>query len=270
MTAPEIRSGPDFLCSLASLARGRHRGFHCSDGSRKTVRVDAPRRLPCLYLWPRLHLADLFFLLPLPANNSLHSLHPVLTTFQCWPPEVTASRTGWIGTLKGREEYSWASPGIRWTWIWHSDLQQMCVAAAAKSLQSCPTLCNPIDGSPPGYPVPGILQARVLEWVAIAFSETCVRAGLGEHSEQEMAAAAWASGHHFPVLLTKGIPPPSLCPFRAELYLPKAKLWAPATITDCSNGRLTTKQTNWGPVTKSHLEGKEEPPEGTNNILGWH
>ena len=44
------------------------------------------------------------------------------------------------------------------------------VAAAAKSLQSCPTLCDPIDGSPPGSAVPGILQARTLEWVAIAFS----------------------------------------------------------------------------------------------------
>ena len=43
-------------------------------------------------------------------------------------------------------------------------------AAAAKSLQSCPTLYNPIDGSPPGLPVPGILQARTLEWVAISFS----------------------------------------------------------------------------------------------------
>ena len=43
-------------------------------------------------------------------------------------------------------------------------------AAAAKSLQSCPTLCDPTDGSPPGSPVPGILQARTLEWVAIAFS----------------------------------------------------------------------------------------------------
>ena len=43
-------------------------------------------------------------------------------------------------------------------------------AAAAKSLQLCLTLCNPIDGSPPGSPVPGILQARTLEWVAIAFS----------------------------------------------------------------------------------------------------
>ena len=45
-------------------------------------------------------------------------------------------------------------------------------AAAAKSLQSCPTLCNPIDGSPPGSPVPGILQAGTLEWVAISFSNS--------------------------------------------------------------------------------------------------
>ena len=43
-------------------------------------------------------------------------------------------------------------------------------AAAAKLLQSCPTLCDPIDGSPQGSPVPGILQARTLEWVAISFS----------------------------------------------------------------------------------------------------
>ena len=44
-------------------------------------------------------------------------------------------------------------------------------SAAAQSLQSCPTLCDPIDGSPPGSPVPGILQARALEWVAISFSD---------------------------------------------------------------------------------------------------
>ena len=43
-------------------------------------------------------------------------------------------------------------------------------AAAAKSLQLCLTLCDPTDGSPPGSPVPGILQARTLEWVAISFS----------------------------------------------------------------------------------------------------
>ena len=43
-------------------------------------------------------------------------------------------------------------------------------AAAAESLQSCPTLCDPRDGSPPGSPIPGILQTRTLEWVAISFS----------------------------------------------------------------------------------------------------
>ena len=49
-------------------------------------------------------------------------------------------------------------------------LSYFAAAAAAKSLQSCPTLCDPIDGSPPGSAVPGILQARTLEWVAISFS----------------------------------------------------------------------------------------------------
>ena len=49
-------------------------------------------------------------------------------------------------------------------------LKTPAAAAAAKSLQSCPTPCDPIDGSPPGSPVPGILQARTLEWVAISFS----------------------------------------------------------------------------------------------------
>ena len=48
--------------------------------------------------------------------------------------------------------------------------QMPAAATAAKSLQSCLTLCDPIDGSPPGSPVPGILQARTLEWVAISFS----------------------------------------------------------------------------------------------------
>ena len=47
-------------------------------------------------------------------------------------------------------------------------------AAAAKSLQSCPTLWDPIDGSPPGFPVSGILQARIMEWVAISFSNACM------------------------------------------------------------------------------------------------
>ena len=53
---------------------------------------------------------------------------------------------------------------------WYFLLNFFCEAAAAKSLQLYPTLCNPIDSSPPGSSVPGILQARTLEWVAISFS----------------------------------------------------------------------------------------------------
>ena len=58
------------------------------------------------------------------------------------------------------------------TYIYHVMviLTSLLMYAAAKSLQSCPTLCDPTDSSPPGSPVPGILQARTLEWVAIYFS----------------------------------------------------------------------------------------------------
>ena len=59
-------------------------------------------------------------------------------------------------------------------WDFYIDMENLPIketaAAAAKALQSCPTLCNPTDGSPPGSLVPGILQARTLEWVAISFS----------------------------------------------------------------------------------------------------
>ena len=59
--------------------------------------------------------------------------------------------------------------------ISHNVICTAAAAAAAKSLQSCPTLCDPIDNSPPGSPVSGILQARVLEWGAIAVSTSCLK-----------------------------------------------------------------------------------------------
>ena len=61
---------------------------------------------------------------------------------------------------------AWKIPGTEES----GGLQSAAAAAAAKSLQSCLTLCDPIDGSQPGSPIPGILQARTLEWVAISFS----------------------------------------------------------------------------------------------------
>ena len=66
-----------------------------------------------------------------------------------------------------RKPDAWIIPGnLSHSWLFWN-------LTAAKSLQSCQTLCNPRDGSPPGSPVPGILQARTLEWVAISFSNAC-------------------------------------------------------------------------------------------------
>ena len=65
-------------------------------------------------------------------------------------------------------------------------------AAAAKSRQSCPTLCDPIDSSPPGSSVPGILLARILEWVAISFSKACM---VSRFSRVWLFATPWRAAH---------------------------------------------------------------------------
>ena len=74
----------------------------------------------------------------------------------------TSESCPWSGQERRREKPSVVCP--------ECDVRYAAAAAAAKSLQSCPTLCDPIDSSPPGSAVPGILQARTLEWVAISFS----------------------------------------------------------------------------------------------------
>ena len=72
-------------------------------------------------------------------------------------------------------------------------------AAAAKSLQLCPTLCDPIDGSPPGSPVPGILQARTLEWVAISFSnEWKWKVKVKSLIRVWLLATPWTAAHQAP------------------------------------------------------------------------
>ena len=73
------------------------------------------------------------------------------------------------------------------------------VAAAAKSRQSCPTLCYPIDGRPPGSPVPGILQARTLEWVAISFSNAWKwKVQVKSLSRVRLLATAWTAAYQAP------------------------------------------------------------------------
>ena len=91
-------------------------------------------------------------------------------------------------------------------------------AAAAKSLQSCLTLCDPVDGSPPGSPVPGILQARTLEWVAISFSNARKWKMKGKSlSSVQLLAPPWTAAHQAPPSMGfsrqehwSGVPLPSL------------------------------------------------------------
>ena len=92
--------------------------------------------------------------------------------------------------------------------IFHSNHKWMCLftyiltaaaAAAAASLQSCPTLCDPIDGSPPGSPIPGILQARTLEWVAISFSNAWKwKVKVKSLSRVRLLATPWTAAHQAP------------------------------------------------------------------------
>ena len=90
-------------------------------------------------------------------------------------------------------------------------------AAAAKSLQSCSTLCDSIDGSPPGSPVPGILQARTLEWVAISFSKAWKwKVKVKSLSRVRLLATPWTVAHQAPLSMGfsrqeywSGVPLPS-------------------------------------------------------------
>ena len=93
-------------------------------------------------------------------------------------------------------------------------------AAAAKSFQSCPTLCDPIDGSPPGFPVPGTLQARTLEWAAISFSNAWKwKVKVKSLSRVRLLATPWTAAYQFP--LSVGFSRHEYC---SELPLPSPKI----------------------------------------------
>ena len=106
----------------------------------------------------------------------------------------------WSNTMRSMEGFVW-SPTI----------------ATAKSLQSCPMLCNPIDGSPPGSPVPGIFQARTLEWVAISFSNAWKwNVKVKSLSRVQPSATPWTAAYQAPPSLGfsrqeswSGVPLPS-------------------------------------------------------------
>ena len=90
-------------------------------------------------------------------------------------------------------------PNVFSTLSFYSLLSQTAAGASAKSLQSCPTLSDPIDGSPPGSPVPGILQARTLEWVAISFSNAWKwKVKVKSLSHVRLLATPWTAAHQAP------------------------------------------------------------------------
>ena len=109
-------------------------------------------------------------------------------------------------------------------------------AAAAKSLQSCPTLCDPIDGSPPGSAVPGILQARTLEWVAISFSNAWKwKVNVKSLSHVRFFVTPWTAAH--PAAPPMGFSRRehwSGLPFPSPMHESEKWTWSRSVVSDSS------------------------------------
>ena len=126
-------------------------------------------------------------------------------------------------------------------------------AAAAKSLQSCPTLCDPIDGSPPGFPIPGIFQARTLEWVAISFSNAEKwKVKVKSLSRVWPSATPWTAAHQAPPSMGfsrqeywSGVPLPSpRNTWSNSLIWPWSTEWIRQRLTEfCQENTLVTANT---------------------------
>ena len=126
---------------------------------------------------------------------------------------------------------------LRLGWLWRI---MVFAAAAAKSLQSCLTLCDPMDGSPPASPVPGILQARTLEWVAISFSDAWkLKVKVKSLSRVRLLATPWTAAYQAP---------PSMGFSRQECWsgvsLPSPYIWATLFKSNEQNG-ITLFATMW-------------------------
>ena len=145
-------------------------------------------------------------------------------TFPLCPHMAERGQAFWYLLLQGHQSFqvralpSWSHLTLINPIKSHSKHNTLGVtAAAAKSLQSCPTPCDPIDGSPPGSPVPGILQARALEWVAISFSNAWKwKAKVKSLSRVRLFVTPWTAAHQAPLSMGlsrqeywSGVPSPS-------------------------------------------------------------
>ena len=137
----------------------------------------------------------------------------------CPMSNLYAGQEATVRTGHGTTDWFQIGKGVCQGCIYHlAYLTYMQSAAAAKSLQSCPTLCDPIDGSPPGSPVPGILQGRTLEWVAISFSSAWKwKVKVKLLSRVQLLVNPWTAAHQAPPYMGfsrqeywSGVPLPSL------------------------------------------------------------
>ena len=152
------------------------------------------------------------------AGTSICSCPQLLTFLVLWPldmywiifPDSPACR-GQIVALLGHHNFMsqllcWINLPLSlflqiYIYYWFCFSGESCIhtAAAAKSLQSCPTLCDPMDGSPPGSPVPRILQARTMEWVAISFSNAWKwKVKVKSLSRVRLLATPWTAAYQAP------------------------------------------------------------------------
>ena len=107
--------------------------------------------------------------------------------------------TQWATVHEVTKSWTTAKQNIYWEILRILNPSKTWTAAAAKLLQLCPTLCNPIDGSPPGSPVPGILQARTLEWAAISFSSAWKwKVKVKSLSHVRLLATPWTAAYQAP------------------------------------------------------------------------
>ena len=135
---------------------------------------------------------------------SLGRLQELVMDREAWHAVVHGVRKSGTWLSDWTELRTWKQPKRPMTEEWRKKMQYMCrieSAAATKLLQPCLTLCDPIDSSPPGSPVPGILQARTLEWVAISFSSAWkwkVKVKVKLLSRIQLLATPWTAAYQAP------------------------------------------------------------------------
>ena len=116
--------------------------------------------------------------------------------------ELVMDRVAWLAAVHGvSKNRTQLKNWIELNWSAYKSYTYTAAAAAAKTLQLCPTLCDPIDGSPPGSTVPGILQARTLEWVAISFSSAWKwKVKVKSLNCVWLLATPWTAAHQAPLV----------------------------------------------------------------------